>query len=452
MNLRLFRSVKFNVALFLVLAGASALGTFLPQRHEVPEKVEQFLADRPKAGAALDALGLFNLYHAPWYIFLLGLMAFDVTVCKLRSLPREVHPEDKLDDRLIQTSPLKDDFLLKAPLAAARDRIKGVLEGKAYKLRESAEPGAFHLWAARHRAQRWGDFLLHVTIVIVLWGGAIGGMFGFEEFLPINVGGAKTMEHRPWTVAVDNFEVDYYKDSGTARKYASHLRVVNKEGQEIARKRIVVNDPLDISGVRLYQASWGMTGMMKRAQLELPRPGAESAVIDLPWRERVLLEPKTKLSVEAKMLFPDFSVTEDGQATTMGMEPKNPAVLIQFYQRDEPVAAVWVLKNHPMLCFKVLSDGRVQAEPHPPFRLKDFTPVLFTGLQVAFDPGARLVGWGCVAMLVGLCLHFYMHQRRLRLLLTEEKGGVRLRVGGWSSRSGADFEPEFRALMADLRA
>jgi hypothetical protein len=126
-------------------------------------------------------------------------------------------------------------------------------------------------------------------------------------------------------------------------------------------------------------------------------------------------------------------------------------VLVQFYSKDAPVAAVWVLKNHPQVCFKVLPDDRVRPEAHPPFRLRDFTPVLFTGLQVAFDPGARLVGWGCVVLLVGLGLHFYMHQRRVRFLLTEEGGSVRLRAGGWSSRSGADYEPEFKALMAALR-
>ena len=58
---------------------------------------------------------------------------------------------------------------------------------------------------------------IHFGIVIVLWGGAIGGLFGFEEVLPIIVGGAKSMENRPWTVAVDNMEVEFYQDSGHAR-------------------------------------------------------------------------------------------------------------------------------------------------------------------------------------------------------------------------------------------
>jgi cytochrome c biogenesis protein ResB len=114
---------------------------------------------------------------------------------------------------------------------------------------------------------------------------------------------------------------------------------------------------------------------------------------------------------------------------------------------------VWTLKEHPAVCFKVLPDGRVAPEAHPPFRLKDFTPVIFTGLQVAFDPGARLVGLGCVALLIGLAIHFYLHQRRLRVwLVGGEKGSTRVRIGGWSSRTPVDYEPEFRSLMSALRA
>ncbi len=457
MNLRLFRSVRFNIGLFLVLASASALGTFLPQRHDAPEKVDQFLAAHAHLGSFMDLAGLFNVYHSYWYVFLLGLMAFDVVACKLRSLPKTVHGEDKLDERLIAVSSLKEDFLLPLPLPEAVRRVKKVLGGRSYKFRENDAPGEAHLWAARQRLQRWGDFILHVTIVSILIGGFIGGIFGFEEFVPVTVGGVKTMEKRPWTVAVDDFDVEYYKDTGTARKYASDIRVVAQDGTEIARKHIVVNDPLDVGGVRFYQASWGMTGMLKTAQLEIPRAKGESAVVDLPWRERVMLDEKTGLSAEAQMLFPDFTVTDEGQPTTRGMEPNNPAVLVGFFQKDKPVASVWVLKNHPQLCFKVAPDGRVEPEAHPPFQLKDFKPVLFTGLQVAFDPGARLVGWGCVTLLLGLGLHFYMHQRRLRILLTTESGkgakaSTRVRIGGWNSRAPADFEPEFRSLMAALRA
>src|SRR5690349_11316239 len=57
-----FRSVRFNIYLFLAIAIASSVGTFVP-----PEK--------------------YNVYHTWWFAGLLALMAFDVITCKLRRLP-----------------------------------------------------------------------------------------------------------------------------------------------------------------------------------------------------------------------------------------------------------------------------------------------------------------------------------------------------------------------------
>jgi cytochrome c biogenesis protein len=464
--MKLFRSVKFNVALFSVLAAASALGTFLPQRHEAPAKVEEFLAANPVAGPWMDRLGLFELFHAGWYVALLGLMAFDVVVCKLRSLPKEVHAEDELSDRIVATSPLKDRLQVAAPLEDAAARVKAALarggysvrerrsEGAAAQAREDADrPGAgseVHLWGVKHRVQRWGDFVLHVSIVAILIGAFFGSLRGFEEFVPVTTGGQKNLENRPWTVAVDEFIVDFYKETGTARTYASQLRVLDN-GVIVGEKKIVVNDPLDIGGVRFYQASWGMTGMLRSATLEIPRKDGENALIHIPRGEKVALEG-TGLSVAAEMLLPDFTINSAGMPDTASLEPNNPAVLVSFYQKDARVASLWLPRREPHMAFKVMPDQSVAPAAHPPFRLRSFDPVLFSGLQVTYDPGVKVVGWGCALLILGLVIHFYLHQRRVRVLLRAAEGGTLVQVGGWSSRHPLDFDAELQELLAPLRA
>lgn len=447
MSLKIFRSVKFNIGLFAVLAAASALGTFLPQRHEVPAKVEEFLAAHPLAGPWMDGAGLFGLFHSGWYVALLGLMAFDVVVCKLRSLPREVHDEEELSERLVAASPLKERVELGAPLAVAADRVKAELKKRRYSFRERREEGRVHIWAAKHRLQRWGDFVLHVSIVAILVGAFFGSLRGFEEFVPVTTGGEKTLENRPWTVAVDEFIVDFYKETGTARTYASRLRVLDN-GVVVGEKKIVVNDPLDIGGVRFYQASWGMTGMLRSATLELPRRGGEGLLLHIPSGQKVKLEG-TDLAVAAEMLLPDFTVNAAGMADTAGLEPDNPAVLVSFYQQGGGrVASLWLLQRDPRLAFKVMPDQTVAPAADPPFRLRHFDPVLFSGLQVAYDPGVKVVGWGCVLLIVGLVIHFYLHQRRIRILLAESGGRTSAHFGAWSSRHAMDFDLEFRDLLA----
>lgn len=448
--MKLFRSVRFNITLFALVALASALGTFLPQRHEAPANVEEFLAAHPAAGRAMDAMGLFNLFHSSWYVALLGLMAFDVVACKLRALPRDPHEEERLSERLVAAAPLHETFTLAVPVEDAAAALREQLLAQGYGVRVWRGAGEAHLWAVKHRFQRWGDFLLHLSVVAILVGALYGSLRGFEEFLPIPAGGVKSMLNRPWTVAVDEFIVDFYKETGAARTFASQVRVADR-GREVARKRVAVNDPLDIGGVRFYQASWGMTGMLTAATLEVPRRGAEPLRIRVPRGRRVPLEG-TGLEVAVDLVLPDFIVNAAGQADTRGLEPDNPAVRVAFFRDEERAAVLWLLQRRPELAFKVLPDQTVAPAEKPPFRLGGFEPVLFAGIQVAYDPGVAVVGWGCVALLAGLAIHFYLHQRRLRVLLTPGDGGARARVGGWSSRGSDDYDAEFRALFDGLTA
>ncbi|MBI4396987.1 MAG: cytochrome c biogenesis protein ResB [Elusimicrobia bacterium] len=446
--MKIFRSVRFNVLLFAVLVAASALGTLLPQRYEVPAKVAQFLASHPGLGPVLDGMGFFNLYHSSWYIALMGLMAFDVIVCKLRAFPKKTHDEDKLSELLIAKSPLKRNFQSPLPLAETAGRIKQNLARKGYALREHREANEVHLWAAKHRLQRWGDFLLHTSIVLILAGALAGSLVGFEEFLPVLEGRDSPMRNRPWQVAVDKFTVKYYPETGTARTFASDLRVVDG-GQPVGTKKIVVNDPLDIGGVRFYQASWGMTGMLRSATLEFQGSKGSKMSLLVPTGGRSPI-PDTNLFVSADSLLPHFTVDGSSRPDSMGLEPRNPAVLIHFFEGEKQISSLWLLRDHPHIAFQVQPDESLTPVSRPPFRVADFDPVKFSGIQIAYDPGAQWVGYGCVMLLAGLALHFYFHQRRLRLLLTANGGGTHVRAGGWSSRHARDFEAEFQRLLDEF--
>src|SRR5687768_1072064 len=83
----LFRSIKFNVFLFLVIALLAAVGTLIPQSTDNVEKVNTFIANHPGFGSLLRRWGFFDIYHTLLFAALLALMAFDVIVCKLANRP-----------------------------------------------------------------------------------------------------------------------------------------------------------------------------------------------------------------------------------------------------------------------------------------------------------------------------------------------------------------------------
>ena len=87
---------------------------------------------------------------------------------------------------------------------------------------------------------------------------------------------------------------------------------------------------------------------------------------------------------------------------------------------------------------------------NPPFHLAGVDPILFSGIQVAYDPGFKVVLAGSLLWLLGMIGLFYLHRRRLWVLIEPAGDGSRLSLGGWSSRGPRDFEREFGALVRSL--
>lgn len=403
--LRPFRSVRFNIWLFAVIAAASILGTFAPA---------------------------LNVYHSWWFSGLLALMAFDVVACKLRRGPPPV-------DRLFSRSRFRISLQTTMPPAEAAAEVRGWFR----EIRVSFHEGPGGFFGARHRLQRWGDLVLHVSIVVLLAGGLMGAVFGFDEILPIPVGETMRLKNRPLEVTLEDFDMQYYAASGEVSRYASRISL-RENGVALAQKRIVVNDPLDWKRIRFYQASWGMTPTFRSAILRIG--GQDIAVKP---GEAVPLGP-SGLSIRANRLAPTFKIDADGRPTVADHLGRNPALQIDFLEGGAVRARVWVLYNSAE-AYRMEGERAVPAPP-PPFTWVAFDPVLYSGIQVGYDPGAPLFWWGAMALMVGLCSHFYLHQKRVRVQVLPGPEGAEVIVGGWNSRTAEEFEFEFEDWVARLRA
>jgi cytochrome c biogenesis protein len=387
----------------------------------------------------------------------LALMAFDVVVCKLKVGPsaplgetRERRFEDENDlIHQVKIAPLKT--LIESPMnstlvvRATRDWL--LKEGLRFKevfhsLKAENRAGTLFI-AGRHGFQRWGDFFLHISIVVILAGSLLGAMFGFEEILPIAEGETVQMKNRPYEVTLDDFDIEYYRSTGAPSLYASKITVKEK-GAVIGRKRIIVNDPLDIDRVRFYQASWGMTTEFRSATLVLA--GREFHL----GPKHIVQIPGTTLSVRANQFLPSFDINELGQPVTMDYQGVNPAVQMDFFKDNRLQVRLWLLKRNPEMSLR-FREGRLEKTSPPPFRLMEVDPVLFSGIQVGYDPGAPVFWLGSITLLIGLGVHFYFHQRRIKILILPDKTRSMIWVGGWNSRTPEDFQNEFKKWTSDLK-
>ncbi len=456
--MKIFRSVRFNIFLGLLIALGSAVGTFLPQIPDAPEKVSAYQFAHPEIYRALAVFGLFDLYHTWWFMGMLGLMAFDIVLCKLWNkppdhgiiaLPPELTREAEIERHLAQKEaalrlkPFRADLTTEMPAGEARNKARAFFEGAGFHLsHELAGQAGASFIATKHRAQRWGSYTAHIALVVILLGALIKGLWGFTEMVPVLEGRSRAVMSKPgWQVFVDKFTIKYYDGTYEPKSYSSVLRVENGS-TVLGEKTIGVNDPLDIGGVRFYQASWGAGGMFRSVTLKIGEH-----FLQLPQRTPGKIEG-TPFTVAADMLLPSFRIT-NGQADSDGLDLKNPAVRFTFMLGAHKTSPLWLFENDPKMCMVEDADGNLSRAPVPPFQLADIDPVLFSGIQVAYDPGFKVVLTGSILWLLGMIGTFYLHRRRLWVVV-EPSGQVS--VGGWSSRGTEEFSKEFDALMHKLRA
>ncbi|MBI5239156.1 MAG: cytochrome c biogenesis protein ResB [Elusimicrobia bacterium] len=446
--MEMFRSVKFNVGLICVLAFACGVGSFIPQAAESPERVEVFLRAQPFWGGVLEGAGLFNVFRNWWFFSLLALLGFDIALCKCLRLPG-LEPQESAEEvaQSIGGRPLRASFMGGVRPAAAAEAIRSLLRASGYSVRQApgADSDRVALCASRHRLQRWGSFISHSSMVVILAGGLVKLVFGFQGSLAIPEGGQAPVPRRPgWELAMDRFQVEHYQGSGSPKLFASDLRLLDR-GRVLAQKLIRVNKPMVIGRLGFYQETWGATGAWRSATLSSP----QGDVVLRPGRAQALPGGRGRVSVGE--LIPDIAIAEDGHAHQASSEPRNPALRVRWEAPGQKPRALWLLRDEPDAAFAEDARGVLSRVP-PPFRLAAVDMVLFSGIQFVYDPGYPLIVAGALAWLAGMMLLFYLHGRRLWVLVSPGTGqACRVLMGGWNSQGPVAYRDEFEALTERMR-
>ena len=80
----LLSSMRFAVSLLTILAIASVVGTVLKQAEPYANYISQF---GPFWFPVFEALGLYDVYHAAWFLAILGFLVLSTSLCIFRNGP-----------------------------------------------------------------------------------------------------------------------------------------------------------------------------------------------------------------------------------------------------------------------------------------------------------------------------------------------------------------------------
>ncbi|MHB1399296.1 MAG: cytochrome c biogenesis protein ResB, partial [Trichloromonadaceae bacterium] len=330
------------------------------------------------------------MYHSWWFLALLGLFSINITACSIKRFPRvwkTVHePVLTADDGLFRTFSNTEELLVKDSPEAARDKLCALFAKQFAPATVTERDGKIHLFAQKGKYARFGVYVTHASILIIFAGAIIGTIWGYKAYVNI-VEGTQTTKVWPrgseqplelgFAVRCDAFSVAFYEGSQRPKEFASEL-VVLENGQEVLKKRIVVNHPLQYKGITFYQSSYGPAG----------DPGFRFRV-----QERASGE---SVEVNARQGQP-VALPGGGSFIVSNFAPSyqnfGPAAQLQMVGGDGRGGAFLVFQNHP--------EFDAQRGGDYIFSLIEAKQRYYTGLQVAKDPGVWVVWLGCAMLIFG---------------------------------------------------
>jgi cytochrome c biogenesis protein len=229
-------------------------------------------------------------------------------------------------------------------------------------------------------------------------------------------------------VKCNSFRVETYP-TGQPKAYISDLSVIDG-GREAHRQTIVVNDPLRYKGIWFYQSSYGQAGGAT-AQLSVSRAdGTPVGILSLP---------------------PNEPMRIDGYGTVRGVnydqnfQGIGPALQVVVEKPGQPESSIWVVQGRPDL-------DRQRKDSHV-FTFGGLNSKMYTGLQVAMDPGVNIVWLGCALMVVGIIMAFFLsHQRVWVRLSPAPDGRVEVVLAGSASRNRLAFDKRFEKIQSGVKA
>ena len=448
---RTVASIQTGVVLLILVVILSAVGTIVLQRPAT-EPDEMQSAYSPQALRILDAVGLTDVFHAWWFLGLMALVSLCIVAASVDRFPnswRYFSRPYKYPDESFRRALHPQRLVTIADEESGLVAAERALHSLGFKPERVVREDHFGIFAERHRVSELAVYIVHASLLLIFFGTIVDGLWGWRGTLNLNEGQTSnkvalrdgTSRKLPFAIRCDAAGQENYKD-GTPKKWWSKLAVV-KEGQDVQKKEIVVNDPLLYSGVRFYQSSYGPTGRVDKLMLAAA-PGTGSGQkqeFGLAVNESVSLDADT--TVRFAEFFPDYAV-RDGQVYRKSNDLENPAAhLVVSSKKAAKDFDIW---------FPEIEGVADNSKAPWQFQATDLKMQHFTGLQVSYEPGQWGVWSGVVLLGVGLAFVFYVvHMRFWAVPIHDAKTGkLSLWIGGNANRNRDAFEQRFSDLVVSV--
>ena len=497
--IKLFSSISTAVFILVFIAIASVIGTLIPQGQRFAFYKENF----PSYVKWIYLFSFNDLYHSIWFVALVILLCLNIAVCTWRRFKahlknvKNVHVivsgefiTNQRFNKIVNSRVISEDL----PAVIERE-----IKSAGYACSHEEKDGKHYFFGNYGAYSFIGEFLVHISILLVLAGALIGNVFGYKmpsylwktgeiiKVMPkqyedlsdkmnelrersqddqidrhVELGELmmkrEQIKSKPvLTMRLDAFKTVYVeqKPSETAETFVknwySTLTVLD-DSTPVLTKTISVNDPLHFNGIDVYQSSYDRRAVYNVFKIKYFEGDstAESRMLTITGIGKSAAIPGTKMSVTVKRFEPDFKIDmATHEYFSESTEPLNPAVQIAIDTPETKEAKIsWLFKNMP----EFSHDGKFSVDIKGRFEFADLGMDYedYSGLQITHDPGVDLVWAGSAVMILGFFWAFYIYHKRLWILV--DKTGGRIVMGASASKNHYAFEEEFKEISAKIES
>lgn len=384
--------MRFAIALLVIVAVASIIGTVLTQGQPYNNYIDQF---GPFWADVFRKFELYNVYSSWWFLLILTFLVVSTSLCLIRNTPKIVTDlktyKEGMREQSMRAFHERAEISLIESRAAVVDRFTGVLRSKGYKFRVQERPAAREgdadatmIAAKTGGINRVGYVLAHAAFVLICLGALFDGdmmikaqmwIFGKEPLksnmlvsqvpeinklsvnnptfrgnLQIPEGGESNMavlslgdgvllQPLPFNIDLKKFHIDFYS-TGMPRLFASDVVITDPKTGKSFPAVIRVNEPLTVDGVTIFQSGFADGG----SELFLkawPMQGPGDKAFDLTGTvgsDRQLSNGAQSLQVEFSELR-IFNVQDLSPSETTGLKQPKTSALSSFDRHLGPPVA-----------------------------------------------------------------------------------------------------------------
>ena len=418
--LKKLANLQLAIGLLFTIGFIIGVGTIIEQDQSLDFYKENYPENNPLFGflswKIITFLSLNKLYSAWWFLLVIFLFGSTLLACTFTTQLPSIKTF-KIWKFITKPSQYKS-------LKVSDDSELGIFNTIAFNCNSSQ----YHFFRQDKKGYAYSGLLgriapvmVHISIIVMLLGSTLGSFVGYtaQEIVPRgeifhiqNLTKFGDISYIPQTLScrINNFWITYTKELKTDQFY-SDLSVFDKNGSELSRKTIFVNEPLIFKDIVIYQTDWDIVGLKLR------------------------LDNKNVFQVPLKKITKGGSRFWFGTLNLYNGINKNLTIVV-----NDLNGKVFLYNSAGTLIQESYIGGYFTINENLNLQISDF--ITSTGLQIKSDPGINIVYLSFFLLIISIYISFFTYSQIWLVELSKI-----IKIGGNSNRSVLFFQEDFRKIV-----